>query len=695
MTMRFRNKAATFSLALMAVIFTTVAQAGAQTEIVLHARNAPVVNGNWQVVPDTTAASGARMWNPDRGATKLSAPSTNPSDYFELTFNAEGGRPYRLWLRGKADGDYWGNDSVFVQFSGATSASGAARYGIGTTDAAVVSLEECTGCGTSQWGWNDNGWNGAGPTISFSTTGPQKIRIQRREDGISIDQVVLSPSRYLSTSPGALKNDTALLAMTSTGVATAGAPTSTAPEVVISAAASATLRGDWQVVADTTAAGGARVANPDRRAGKLASASAVPADYFDVTFSAEAGRPYRLWLRGRAENDAWSNDSVFVQFDGSLNAAGAPAYRIGTTDATVVVIQQGDGQALGGWGWSDNGWDSSGPPIYFARTGMQTLRVQRREDGISIDQIVLSSQKYLSTAPGSATYDSTLLTGSMSSGGPTGTAPPVPPPPPPPPPLVGGTPVRLRVLMWNLKHGVGTDGVYNLDRLATWMSRMTPDVIFLVEVERNTGWGNEDQPMRYKAMLEAKTGRRWYSHFAQEFGEWTSNGKGLQILSVYPFDSVGQTTITPSSGLGWAGAVAQASITVNGRPLNLLHTHLDPYDQSMRLTQARDVLAWSTSFAENRILTGDMNAWPDQSSIAEINKTYYDSWATAFANGTSSAPTDISPYGATRNGRIDYIFYSKGAPNLRVVDSRVWETRDANGYMPSDHRPLVTTFEIR
>lgn len=669
------------ALALTAAMLLSAATAAAQTEVVLHAKNAAVVNGDWQAVADPTAASGTRIWNPDRGAAKLAAAAANPYDYFELAFNAEAGRPYRLWLRAKADADHWANDSVFVQFSGATSASGAAAYRIGTSDAATVSLEECSGCGSSLWGWNDNGWNGAGPTIYFSTTGPQKLRIQRREDGISIDQVVLSASRYLTAAPGLLKNDTTLLSTTS---ATGTGPTTiTAGEVVIPVAAGAAVGGDWQLVADSSAAGGARLSNPDRGAAKLTYPSAVPADYFDITFTAEAGRGYRLWVRGQAENDAWSNDSIFVQFDGSLNATGAPAYRIGTTDATVVCIEQGNGQGLAEWGWSDNGWDSAGPLIYFAKTGPQTLRVQRREDGVSIDQIVLSSQKYLSTAPGAAKYDATILTG-----GSAGT-------PPPPPPPTGGTPVRLRVLMWNLKHGTGTDGRYDIDRLATWMARMTPDVIVLVEVERYTSWGNEDQPARYKAMLEAKTGRRWYSHFSQEFGQWTSNGKGLQILSVYPFDSVGQTTITPSSGLGWAGALSQAAITVNGRPLNFLHTHLDPYDQAMRLTQARDVLAWGTAFAENRILTGDMNAWPDQTSIAEINRTYYDSWSVAAANGTSSAPADISPYGATRNGRIDYIFYSKAAPNLRVIDSKVWETRDASGYMPSDHRPVVTTFEVR
>ncbi len=84
-----------------------------------------------------------------------------------------------------------------------------------------------------------------------------------------------------------------------------------------------------------------------------------------------------------------------MQFSGSVNAYGSYAYRIGSTDATIVSIEQGNGYGLGGWGWTDNGWDSMGPLVYFQTSGPQTMRVQRREDGISIDQIVLSASTYL------------------------------------------------------------------------------------------------------------------------------------------------------------------------------------------------------------------------------------------------------------------------------------------------------------
>ncbi|MGH9370817.1 MAG: DUF4038 domain-containing protein, partial [Vicinamibacterales bacterium] len=170
------------------------------------------VTGNWVVVPDATAAGGARLRNPNAGLAKAS-PSATPADYFEMTFDAEAGTPYRLWIRARADGNAYWNDSVSVQFSGSVSPTGQPVYRIGTTSAITYVLEDCSGCGVSNWGWQDNGYGAGvlGPAIRFVATGPQTIRIQRREDGISIDQVVLSASRFSSASPGLTRNDSTIL----------------------------------------------------------------------------------------------------------------------------------------------------------------------------------------------------------------------------------------------------------------------------------------------------------------------------------------------------------------------------------------------------------------------------------------------------------------------------------------------------
>ena len=41
-----------------------------------------------------------------------------------------------------------------------------------------------------------------------------------------------------------------------------------------------------------------------------------------------------------------------------------------------------------------------GAHVVFDQTGLQTLRIQPREDGLYIDQIVLSPQQYLTHSPG-------------------------------------------------------------------------------------------------------------------------------------------------------------------------------------------------------------------------------------------------------------------------------------------------------
>jgi endonuclease/exonuclease/phosphatase family metal-dependent hydrolase len=269
-------------------------------------------------------------------------------------------------------------------------------------------------------------------------------------------------------------------------------------------------------------------------------------------------------------------------------------------------------------------------------------------------------------------------------------AAPVVAPPPPPPPPAPSQGAELRILQWNTHHGgYGTDGVYSPDRLATWAAQMRPDVIMFNEIEKNDYWGNQDQPEVYKNLLQQKTGRTWYYVFAQEFGQWDAAGKGNLILSTYPINFSNRYELLHNNDR----SLGDAEITVNGRAITLILTHLDPYDQTLRLAQATEVTGWAAPQPENRIIAGDMNAWPDQTSIAKFNTSYYDSWAVAAANGTATAFAGNN--GETKKGRIDYIFYSKGSTNLVVKSSQVYDTRDANGVMPSDHRPVLTTFDVR
>ncbi len=110
-------------------------------DIVLYAAEAPMRIGKWKVVGDSTAAGGSRLLNVDLGSSKLSSPLIKPKHYVEMTFYAEAGAPYRLWVRGKADNNSPYNDSFYVQFSDSVDAANNPVYLTNTTDATVINLK--------------------------------------------------------------------------------------------------------------------------------------------------------------------------------------------------------------------------------------------------------------------------------------------------------------------------------------------------------------------------------------------------------------------------------------------------------------------------------------------------------------------------------------------------------------------------
>jgi hypothetical protein len=188
-------------------------------EIVVHpALRIGQATAEWIATEDATAAEGSTIWNPNQNTPKVTTASANPTRYIDIYVHPDPSVEYKLWVRLKAENNNFANDSLFMQFSGAVNAAtGAAVARIGTTSALELNLEECSGCGVSGWGWRDEAWGARGAIGSqlLKFTGPyQLIRIQTREDGVKIDQIVLSSIRYKTTRPGATRNDTVILANT-------------------------------------------------------------------------------------------------------------------------------------------------------------------------------------------------------------------------------------------------------------------------------------------------------------------------------------------------------------------------------------------------------------------------------------------------------------------------------------------------
>jgi endonuclease/exonuclease/phosphatase family metal-dependent hydrolase len=247
---------------------------------------------------------------------------------------------------------------------------------------------------------------------------------------------------------------------------------------------------------------------------------------------------------------------------------------------------------------------------------------------------------------------------------------------------VPGTP--LRILQYNTHHGGwGSDGVYSPDRIVAQIMKANPDVVTMNEIEQGTSWSKGlDQVKIYEELLEKATGYNWYAVFANHAGATTGNGN--LILSTVPFIA------TASYLLPVSRSAVDATIDVDGRVINIVSTHLDADAAKNRLNEITALLPWAVTFAEDRIVLGDYNAWPDTTEIKNMSVDYVDTWKAAVAAGTATG--DGITHGSHR---IDYVFLSKKASFLKLVSMEIFKSKDAAGVMPSDHEPVLAVFNVK
>lgn len=236
-------------------------------------------------------------------------------------------------------------------------------------------------------------------------------------------------------------------------------------------------------------------------------------------------------------------------------------------------------------------------------------------------------------------------------------------------------PRTLRVLTYNIHHGQGTDGQFDLPRLAGVLKSVQPDIIALQEVDQGTeragGVNQLDE-------LERLTGM--HAEFGKAMG-YSGGGYGVAVLSRWPVLSA-RNNLLP----GAADREARTALTVQvgmgarGPLLQFTSTHLDQgREPENRLAQARYLNALLVR--EDRqptILAGDMNARTDTEVVAILE-----------AQWTHASAADPSPTAPTGRPRlpVDHVFF-RPAENWRLIESRVIDEP-----VVSDHRPLLVVLE--
>jgi endonuclease/exonuclease/phosphatase family metal-dependent hydrolase len=310
--------------------------------------------------------------------------------------------------------------------------------------------------------------------------------------------------------------------------------------------------------------------------------------------------------------------------------------------------------------------------LKLTRTG-NVFTGYRSADGVTwtlvdSDTIPMSATIYVGVAVGSHVYgvtaNGTFAATTVAGKSTDVTAPSTP-----------ATTAQLRVLHWNTHHGgIRTDGVYDPGLIASWIAKMNPDIASLNEVD------DQSELDAIVNALKARTGVAWYTSFS---------GLGNLVISRLPPTATSRCVYPDGARYS-----AHLATVVNGRPINVWSIHTTVDNADTRFAEVKGLQTCAQSWPEARILAGDYNMQEGSAEYLQAVTGYTDAWPAARALGTAinySGNCD----GCTRNSRIDYAFSSKGAAFLTVRSTQIFDTRDAYGVTPSDHKPMLVVYDVK
>jgi endonuclease/exonuclease/phosphatase family metal-dependent hydrolase len=237
----------------------------------------------------------------------------------------------------------------------------------------------------------------------------------------------------------------------------------------------------------------------------------------------------------------------------------------------------------------------------------------------------------------------------------------------------------MRVVSYNIHHGVGTDGRLDLERTAATLAATGADLVGLQEVDRHFGTrsGFVDQA--------AWLGDRLGMHVA--FGATIDLSPPAANR---PRRQYGNVVLAVAEILGWrnillprpAGTeqrgLLEALVHVDGEAVRFLTTHLQNSSQPARLAQADAIGAVVDDLQAPVALAGDLNARAGSREVRRLTAVLDDAWAVAGRGRGGTYPA------TTPRTRIDYVLAS---PDLRAAAAVVVDSR------ASDHRPVCADLE--
>jgi endonuclease/exonuclease/phosphatase family metal-dependent hydrolase len=237
-------------------------------------------------------------------------------------------------------------------------------------------------------------------------------------------------------------------------------------------------------------------------------------------------------------------------------------------------------------------------------------------------------------------------------------------------------PLRLRVLSYNIHHAEGVDRKLDVERIASTILSVMPDIVALQEVDQNVKRTESvDQPAELARLTEMNV----------VFGaniELQGGHYGNAVLSRFPITQH-KNHLLPNIDDSEQRGVIEAEIRLpkSNQSLRLLATHLDyRTDERERLASAKFINELIAGYPEHsHLLAGDLNATPESETL----ELFGTNWSRANQEPMATVPVNQPAE------QIDFILY-RPANRWKVVEVTVLDEAVA-----SDHRAIFAILELQ
>ncbi len=254
----------------------------------------------------------------------------------------------------------------------------------------------------------------------------------------------------------------------------------------------------------------------------------------------------------------------------------------------------------------------------------------------------------------------------------------------------------LRLVTYNIHHGVGGDGRHDLVRLAGLLARSQADVICLQEVDRHFGDRSEqvDQALLLAEALDREL--VWGPAIdrpppvpgAPPAPGAARRQYGNALLSRLP---VLDGAVLALPGDGEPRSAVTALLALDGTAVTVLATHLTTRGPSDRAAQAAAVAGLLPADGP-AVVAGDFNCLPTAAELAPLRARLADGWQQAAVRSDRAGwrfwqrERGLTHPARRPRGRIDQVWVS---PQVRVTRAEVLD-----GSACSDHHPLQVDLAI-